>query len=153
MNRVSMFQLSTVALAAGLLFGCKLQQRAATPSGADLFLARIITELGHAGEACLEIDGVDKCVTANAYPLTAGDHVDQPLMLCTRSGAGLTDCKDLREDSTIDVEYACRNGMCSCEGVVNCTLMATECGSTGGICGECSVGDCCCLDPAVDMPN
>lgn len=153
MTKMTMFQLSTVALAAGLLFGCKLQKRPATPSGADLFLARIITELGASGQACAEVDGSEMCVTAESRPLTAGDHVDQTLMLCTRSDQGLTDCKNLREDPSLAVEYVCSNGMCFCEGVVNCTLMAAECGPIGGVCGECTFGDCCCLDPDVDMPG
>jgi hypothetical protein len=147
-------QISTVALAAGLLFGCKLQKQPSTPSGADLFLAKIITELGVDGAACVvEVDGVETCVTAESGPLTANDHVDQPLMLCLRTEQGLSDCKDLREDPTLEVAYVCSNGMCHCDGIASCTLMATACGPSRGVCGECSVGDCCCLDPDVDMPD
>ncbi len=155
MNRLTLTQLSAVALSAGLLFACKMQKSPDKPSGADTFLAEIISTLGMDGQACFERDGEEQCITMAAQPIRAGDHIvtKQALMLCTRIDGALSDCKDVRSDPAVEVEYICSNGMCYCEGVAGCTLMASDCGPAGGACGECAVGDCCCLDPDVDMPD
>jgi hypothetical protein len=155
MNRLTITQLSALALSAGLLFACKMQKGPAGPTGADSFLAEVLTELGKGGRACFEAEGQDLCLAKAAQPVEIGDRLgpDQDLVLCTKVGDELTDCKDVRSDPSLGVEYVCSNGMCYCEGVASCTLMAAECGPAGGTCGECAVGDCCCLDPDVDMPD
>lgn len=154
MNRLKMTQLCFVALSAGLLFSCKAQRDGRQPTNVE-FVAEILEELGRSGLACFDAEGKEKCMSKGERPLAIGDHItpQDKLLLCTRTGGDLVDCKDVRSDPELEIQYVCSNGMCYCTGVANCTLMAADCGPAGGGCGECAVGDCCCLDPEVDMPD
>lgn len=155
MNRLTMTQLCAVALSAGLLFACKMQKPANGPRSNNAFLAEVLDELGRGGQACHEMEGQERCISTGERPVAVGDRLvaDQTLLSCTRIGEILDDCRDVRTDPSLEIEYVCSNGMCHCEGVASCTLMVADCGPAGGSCGECAVGDCCCLDPDVDFPD
>jgi hypothetical protein len=155
MKRLAITYLSVAAvLTAGALVGCKMRQTPKQPAVGDAFVSEVVNELGNNGYACFEQGEQELCIAKGVRPITSADTLEpgEQLLLCTRIAGQLSDCRDVRAEPELGVEYVCEQGMCYCEGVANCTLMAAECAG-GGSCGECAVGDCCCPETSVSLPQ
>jgi hypothetical protein len=155
MNRLAITYLSVAALlTAGVLVGCKMRQAPKPPPVGDAFVAEVVKELGKNGHACFDRGEQELCIAKGVRPIAVGDELDPTvtLLLCSREAGQLHDCKDVRAEPELGVEYVCDDGTCYCQGVANCTLMAAECAG-GGTCGECAIGDCCCPQVGVAGPG
>jgi hypothetical protein len=153
MNRLAIVYLSTAALLSmGVLAGCRTQQTSQQPSPSS-FLSEVISKLGKSGQACFDRGDEELCIAKTNRPLSVDDTIEpqQALMLCTRVAGQLRDCRDLRAELGLDVGYSCDQGVCHCEGVAECMLLAADCGG-GGTCGSCAIGECCCPESAVMGP-
>jgi hypothetical protein len=151
MKRLAITYLSVAAvLTAGVLVGCKMRSGPRQPVAADAFVAEVVGELGKNGQACFDRGEQELCIAKGVRPITVSDELqpEEPLVLCTRIAGQLSDCRDVRMEPDLGVEYVCDDGTCYCEGVANCTLMAADCAG-GGACGDCAIGDCCCPDSDV----
>ena len=156
MKRLAITYLSVAAvLTAGALVGCKMRQNSTQPVAGDPFVSQVVEQLGKNGQACFDQGEQELCIAKGVRPITSTDTLepDEQLVLCTRIAGKLSDCRDVRTEPELGVEYVCDGGMCYCDGVANCTLMAAECAG-GGTCGsECAVGDCCCVETSLNMPQ
>ncbi|HLT38565.1 MAG TPA: hypothetical protein VK034_19895 [Enhygromyxa sp.] len=149
MNRLAIVYLSMAAvLTAGGLIGCKARQTPQQP--ATTFVSEVVGKLGKSGQACFDHGDQELCVAKAARPLGVGDTLEpqQELVLCTRVAGQLSDCRNMRAEPELGIEYVCDDGTCYCEGVANCMLLAADCRG-GGTCGECAIGDCCCPQSSI----
>ncbi|MFO7565643.1 MAG: hypothetical protein R6X02_23575 [Enhygromyxa sp.] len=140
-------------LTAGVLVGCKTKQTPQQPTTGS-FIAEIVNTLGKKGHACFDRGDDELCVAKAARPVSTHDLLEphEALQLCTRVAGKLGDCRDLRAEPELGVEYTCEQGTCFCEGVASCTLLGADCVS-GGTCGTCALGDCCCPEAGVRGPQ
>jgi hypothetical protein len=155
MKRLAITYLSVAAvLTGGALVGCKMRQTPKQPPAADAFVAEVVNTLGKNGQACFDRGDEELCIAKSVRPISATDTLEpkEALVLCTRTAGQLSDCRDVRTEPELGVEYVCDEGTCYCEGVANCTLMAADCAG-GGACGDCAIGDCCCPESAVTLPQ
>lgn len=156
MKRLAITYLSVAAvLTAGALVGCKMRPSSTKPVVGDPFVSQVVELLGKSGQACFDRGEQELCIAKGVRPITSTDMLEptDQLVLCTRIAGKLSDCRDVRAEPELGVEYVCEAGMCHCDGVANCTLLAAECAG-GGMCGsECGVGDCCCAAPPVNLPQ
>ncbi|HVI04199.1 MAG TPA: hypothetical protein VM869_36160 [Enhygromyxa sp.] len=155
MKRLAITYLSVAAVLTAGVVGCKMRQTPKQPAAGDAFVAQVVNELGKNGQACFDRGEQELCIAKGVRPISSTDKLepDEQLVLCTRTAGQLSDCRDVRSEPDLGVEYVCDEGVCYCEGVANCTLMAADCAG-GGICGgECAVGDCCCPETSVNLPQ